>query len=62
MTIKNNGQRRDPKRILSSLFLLLVGLLCLFFTFRNGFRFAWLIISLAVLYLSFAMFRSANEV
>ena len=62
MTIRNNGSKRDPKRILSSLFLLLVALVCFYFTFRNGFRFSWLVISCAVLYLSFAMFRSANEV
>lgn len=62
MTIKSNGSKRDPKRILSSLFLLLVAILCFYFTFRDDFKFAWLIISLAVLYLSFAMFRSANEV
>ena len=62
MTIRNNGQRRDPKRILASLFLFIVGLICLYFTFNHGFRWSWLIISVAILYLSFAMFRSANEV
>ena len=62
MTIRNNGHKRDTRRVLSSLFLLIVGLLCLFFTFHNGFRWAWLLISIAIFYLSFAMFRSANEV
>lgn len=62
MTIRNNGQKRDTRRVLSSVFLLIVGLLCLYFTFNNGFRWAWLMISAAVLYLSFAMFRSSNEV
>ncbi|MBQ9014540.1 MAG: hypothetical protein IJ109_00335 [Firmicutes bacterium] len=62
MTIRNNGQRRDPKRILSALFLLVVALICLYFTFNNGFRWSWLVISVALLYLSFAMFRSSNEV
>lgn len=62
MTIRNNGQKRDTKRILSSIFLLIVALLCFYLTFRHGFNFVWLIISLAMLYLSFAMFRSANEV
>ena len=62
MTIRNNGSRRDPRRILSALFMFAVALLCLYFTFHNGFKWAWLIISLALFYLSFAMFRSANEV
>ena len=46
MTIKNNGQRRNPKYLLSSGFLLVL---------------AWLLISLALFYLSFAMFRNSNE-
>ena len=62
MTIRNNGQKRDTKYLLSSLFMLIVGLICLYFAFHNGFSWAWLIISLAVLYLSFAMFRNSNEV
>ena len=62
MTIRNNGQKRDTKRILSSIFLLLIGLGCLYFTFDDGFSWSWLVISIVVLYLSFAMFRSSNEV
>lgn len=62
MSIRNNGQKRSPRRILSALFLLFVGIICLILTFRNGFRLSWLVISLAVLYLAFAMFRSSNEV
>ena len=62
MSIRNNGTKRDSKRLLGSVFLLFIGLSCMYLTFRNGFRFSWLIISLAVFYLSFAMFRSSNEV
>ena len=62
MTIRNNGSRRDPKRILSALFLLAVGLLCLYFAFHTGFSWTWFVIAIVVLYLAFAMFRSANEV
>ena len=61
MTIKNNGQRRDPKLILSSLFLLIVGLICLYIAFRNAWKLSWVLISIAILYLSFAMFRNSNE-
>lgn len=62
MTIRNNGQKRDTRRILSSVLLLIVGLFCLYYTFHGGFKWAWLLITAAVFYLSFAMFRSANEV
>ena len=62
MTIRNNGQKRDPKRLLSALFLLFVAVICFILTFKNGFRLSWLVISLAVLYLAFAMFKSSNEV
>ncbi len=61
MTIRNNGQKRNSKYLLSSLFLLIVALICLYFTFSNGFKWAWLLISLAIFYLSFAMFRNSNE-
>ncbi len=62
MTIRNNGQKRDTKRILSSLFLLIIGLICLYISFKDGLRFSWLVISAAVLFLSVRMFASSNEV
>ncbi|MBQ6370642.1 MAG: hypothetical protein IJJ21_03560 [Firmicutes bacterium] len=62
MTIRNNGQKRDVKRVLSALFLLVVGLVCLVIAYRNDWKWSWDIISIAILYLSFAMFRSSNEV
>ena len=62
MTIRNNGQKRNTKYVLSSIFMLIVGLLCLFFTFSNGFKWAWLLISIAIFYLAFAFFRNSNEV
>ena len=62
MTIKNNGQRRDPKRILSALFLFAVALVALYFTAKRNWLWSWDLITAALFYLSFAMFRSANEV
>lgn len=62
MTIRSNGSKRDPKRVLSSLFLLGVGLVCIFLAFRHDFKFSWLIMAGVSFFLSFAMFRSANEV
>ncbi len=62
MTIRNNGQKRDSKRILSSIFLLLIGLVCLYIAISSSKSWAWYVISAAILYLAFAMFRSSNEV
>ena len=61
MTIKNNGQRRNPKDLLSSGFLLVLAIISMYLTFRDNFRWSWLLISLALFYLSFAMFRNSNE-
>ncbi len=62
MSIRNNGRKRDLKYILGSLFLLCIGLLCLYLAASKGWSFSWTVISIAVLYLSFAMFRNANEI
>ncbi len=62
MTIKNNGQRRDPKYLLSAGFLLILAIISLYLTFKDNFRWSWMLISLALFYLSFAMFRNSNEV
>ena len=61
MTIKNNGQRRNPKYLLSSGFLLVLAIISMYLTFRDNFRWSWLLISLALFYLPFAMFRNSNE-
>ena len=61
MSLKPNGRRRDPRRVLISLFILLVSLICFFLTFKDGFRWAWFMISCAVLYFAFAMFKNSNE-
>ena len=48
--------------ILSSIFLLLVGLACLYITSRKGVPYSWDLISAAIFFLSFCMFRASNEV
>ncbi|MDO5490993.1 MAG: hypothetical protein Q4F96_01145 [Bacillota bacterium] len=62
MSFRNNGSRRTPRYILSSIFLFLIGLACLYIAAQKGFPFAWILISAAVFFLSFSMFRNANEV
>ncbi len=61
MTIRNNGNRRDPKLVLSAVFLLAVAIVCLIITIHNGWKWSWILISAAMFYLSFAMFRNSNE-
>ncbi len=62
MSIKNNGRKRDIKYVLASLFLLAVGLVCLYLAVSSGWKLSWTATTIAVLYLSFAMFRNANEI
>ena len=62
MSFRNNGQKRDIKRVLSALFIFFVGIVCLVITVRNDFKFSWILITAAVFFLSFSMFRSSNEV
>lgn len=62
MTIRNNGQKRDTKRLLSSVFLFIIALVCLYITGKNGWKWSWDMITAALFYLAIAMFRSANEV
>ena len=62
MSIRSNGSKRDSKRILSALFLLFVAIVCTVITAEKGFPLSWNVISAAVYFLAFAMFRSANEV
>ncbi len=62
MSFRNNGQKRDFKRVLSALFLLFVGLVCLFIARSQGYKLSWIVISGAIIFLAFAMFRSSNEV
>ena len=62
MSIRSNGSKRDSKRILSALFLLFVAITCTVITAKKGFPLSWDVISAAVYFLAFAMFRSANEV
>ena len=62
MTIRNNGQKRDSKRVLSAIFLFIVALVSLYFTATKHWVWSWDLITAVLFYLSFAMFRSANEV
>ena len=73
MSIKNNGNRRDPRYLASSIVLLIVGVLLLIVsitgsilsvkgaTYQFHYTRTTYIISFITLYLAFAMFRRSNE-
>ena len=63
MSFKNNGNKRDYKYVLSSIFLLIVAIVCLTFALSKSGSSAltWYIITAATGYVAVAMFRNANE-
>ena len=73
MTIRNNGNRRDPKYLASAIILLVIGVLLLIVSITGSiltvqslnyhFKFTktTYIVSFISLYLAFAMFRRSNE-
>ena len=74
MTIRNNGNKRDPKYLSSAIILFVVGILLLIVSLTGSiltvtslnyhFKFTrtTYIVSFITLYLAFAMFRRSNEV
>ena len=62
MSFRNNGQKRNPKYIFSAIFLLIVGLLCIYFAAQSHFSTTWsVIVGLVMIFLSAIMFKNANE-
>lgn len=39
MSIRNNGRRRDPKKVISAIFLGIVAIILAFASFKGGFSF-----------------------
>lgn len=62
MSFRNNGRKRDPKFLLSSIFLFCIGLLCLLFSASTTFKSSWNVpIGIIILFLGIIMFKNANE-
>ena len=62
MSFRNNGHKRDPKKIFSAAFLIIVGILCLIVGptshFSNTMSIA---VGVAMLFLGIIMFKNSNE-
>ena len=61
MSFKSNGHKRDPKYILSSIFMVCVGGLCLAMTMASDWSRIWDVVSIIVMLLGILMFKNANE-
>lgn len=62
MSFRNNGRRRDPKYLFGSIFMIIVGLLCLFTAASTHFSTTWsLIVGVVITFLGLLMFKNANE-
>lgn len=61
MSFRNNGRKRDPKYILSSVFMIVVGALCLAMTMASDWSRVWDVVGIVVMFLGIIMFKNANE-
>ncbi|MDO4869184.1 MAG: hypothetical protein Q4A65_02655 [Bacillota bacterium] len=61
MSFRNNGRKRDPKYLISGIFMLLIGIVSLLLAARSGWKFSWTVIGAVVTFLSILMIKNANE-
>ena len=62
MSFRNNGRKRDPKYLISSIFMLIVGIICLFFSAATTFKSSWTLpVGVIITFLGILMFKNANE-
>ena len=62
MSFRSNGRKRSPRYIFSSLFLLIVGVICILISAQSHFSTTWsVIVGLVMIFLAVLMFKNANE-
>ena len=62
MSFRNNGRKRDPKYMLSGVFMIVIGVLCLYLAADSHFSTTWsLVVGVVVTFLGILMFKNANE-
>ncbi len=61
MSFRNNGQKRNPKYILSSVFMLFIGIIVIILAQTSDWGFHWNVIGAILIFLAAIMFKNANE-
>ena len=61
MSFKNNGHKREPKYVFGSIFMIIVGGLCLAMTMASDWARIWDVVGIIVMLLGILMFKNANE-
>ena len=62
MSFRNNGRKRNPKYIFSSIFLFVVGIICVLIAAQSHFSTTWsVIVGLVMIFLGVLMLKNANE-
>lgn len=61
MSFRRNGRKRNPKYILSAIFMVIVGAVCLSMTMVSDWARYWDVIGIIVIFLGVLMFKNANE-
>ena len=62
MSFRNNGRKREPKYVFGAIFMIVIGLLCLFLAAQSHFSTTWsMIVGIVVTFLGILMFKNANE-
>ncbi len=61
MSFRNNGRKRNPRYILSAVFMLLIGIIVIVLAQTSDWGFHWNVIGAVVIFLAVIMFKNANE-
>ena len=62
MSFRNNGRRREPKYVFGAIFMIVIGLLCLFLAAQSHFSTTWsMIVGIVITFLGILMFKNSNE-
>ena len=62
MSFRNNGYKRKPKYIFSSVFMIVVGIICIMISAQSHFSTTWsIIVGAVMIFLGILMFKNANE-
>lgn len=61
MTFRNNGKKRNPKRLMSAFMSLVICIIFFYLLARDGFKIGNLVFGIFFAYLTTAFYRTSNE-